>query len=164
MIKQITNFIKILNSDIKEEEIALGIILGMYAGFLSIIPFNFFLTFILLLLFRANFSMFFLSLAVFKLISFIIDPVGDFIGLVFLKSKALFPIWVFLSSIPLFAFTQFNYSVVMGDFLIAVFLTPFVWILSIRFVRLYREKLKDKVQKFKIMQILNFSKFFEKNN
>lgn len=162
MIKQITGFIKILNSDIKEEEIALGIILGMYAGFLSIVPFNFFLVFIFLLLLKANFSMFFLSFAIFKLISFGVDPLGDIIGLAVLKSKLLFSFFVFLSSIPLLRFTQFNYSIVMGDFLIALFLTPFIWVLSIKLIKIYREKLKDKVQKLKIVQILNFLKFIDK--
>ncbi len=160
MIKQITGFIKVLNSEIKEEEIALGVVLGMYAGFLSIASFNFFLVFILLLLFKANFYMFFLSFAVFKLISFGIDPIGDIIGLSILKYKFLFSFFAFLSSVPLLGFTQFNYSIVMGDFIIALILTPFVWILTVKFIQIYRTKLKDKVQKLKIVQALNFSKFF----
>jgi len=161
MIKQITNFIKILNSDVKEEEIALGIVLGLFAGFLSIIPFNFILVFILLLILKANFSMFFVSFAIFKLISFAIDPLGDVIGYFVLKLKFLHSFFSFLSSIPLMNFTQFNYSVVMGDFILAIVLTPFIYILSIKLVKNYREKLKEKVQKFKIVQALNLTNFFK---
>jgi len=161
MIKQITNFIKILNSDVKEEEIALGIVLGLFAGFLSIVPFNFILVFILLLILKANFSMFFVSFAIFKLISLVIDPLGDVIGYFVLKLKFLHSFFSFLSSIPLMNFTQFNYSVVMGDFILAIVLTPFIYILSIKLVKNYREKLKEKVQKFKIVQALNLTNFFK---
>lgn len=163
MIKQITNFIKILNSDVRGEEIALGIVLGLFAGFLSIVPFNFILIFILLLILKANFSMFFISFAIFKLISFGIDPLGDIIGYSVLKLKFLHPFFTFLSSIPLMNFTQFNYSVVMGDFILAIVLTPFIYILSIKFVKIYRDKLKEKIQKFKIVQALKMTNFFKIN-
>lgn len=163
MLRQLTNLIKLLNSDIKEEEIAAGMILGFFAGLLSVNLFNFILVFILLLLIKANYSMFFLSFVIFKLLSIIIDPLGDIIGLVVLKANFLFPLFVFLSSIPLLAFTQFNYSVVMGNFIIALLLTPFIWIISIKLIKIYKEKLKDKVQKFKIVQAFNFLKFIDKN-
>jgi uncharacterized protein (TIGR03546 family) len=154
MFKNIKKILKFLNSQSDPTEIAIGVILGLFAAFLSPSFFNLILLFIIALILNCNFGVFFLCTGLFKVLTLAIDPIGNVIGKFVLTADFLLPLWKAMAGVPVLTFTSFNNTVIMGDFIIGIILTPIVWMITFRIVEYYRKNLKDKVNKFKIMQIL----------
>ena len=161
MIKQIVKLISVLNSKTNPNEIALGVVMGMFAGFLMGAPLILVVIFMMLVVLNANMSVFFLSIMVFKLLAFGVDFAGDKIGYALLTMDAVKNAGTAMMSMPLVPFTKFNYTVITGNFIIAVILTPLVWIASVKFVPFYREKIQSKVDKFKIVKMIKMSSAFK---
>lgn len=161
MIKLILKLVSILNSKTRPEEIALGAVLGMFAGFLMGAPVNLMIIFLLLVIINANMSVFFLSVLVFKLLAFGVDILGDKLGYMVLTLDFMKNAGSMLMSLPLISYTKFNYTVIMGDFLIALVLTPFVWFTAVRFVPFYRNNIQEKVDKFKLVKMIKMSNLFK---
>ncbi len=154
MFKIIKKILKFLNSQADPVEIAIGVILGLFAAFLSPAFFNVILLFLLALLLNCNFGIFFLSTGLFKMLTILIDPIGDVAGKFILTRDFLVPLWKIIAEIPVLSLTSFNNSVIMGNFIIGIILSPVIWLITVKTVEFYRENLKNKVMKFKIMQIL----------
>lgn len=154
MFKVLKKILKFLNSQADPVEIAIGAILGMFAAFLSPALFNVMVIFLVALLLNCNFGIFFLCTGLFKIFTIIVDPAGDVIGKFVLARDFLIPLWKIIAGIPILSLTNFNNSIIMGNFIVGLILTPIIWITTIKTVEYYRINLKDKVMKFKIMQIL----------
>ncbi len=164
MLNQLMQLISILNSKTKPGELALGVVMGMYAGFLSGAPLDLVIIFMLLVIFNANITMFIFSMAAFKLLAFGVDIAGDKLGYAVLTIGAVKKAGVVLMSLPVIPFTKFNYTVIMGDFLIAVALTPFVWFGTVKSVPFYRDHIMEKVDKFKVVKMIKASNAFKTYN
>lgn len=161
MFKQIIKLIAVLNSKTNPSEIALGVVMGMYAGFLMGAPLILVIIFMLLVVLNANMSVFFLSIMIFKLLAFGVDFAGDKLGYAVLTMDAVKAAGASMMSMPLVPFTKFNYTVIMGNFIIALALTPLVWIASVKFVPFYRTKIQSKVEKFGIVKMIKASSAFK---
>lgn len=161
MLSQIMKLISILNSKTKPEELALGMVMGMYAGFLMGAPLNLIIIFLLLVVINANISMFMFSMIIFKLLAFGVDIIGDKIGYAVLTMDFVKKAGSTMMSMPVIPFTKFNYTAIAGDFIIAVVLTPFVWIGAVKFVPYYRTHIQEKVDKFKIVKMIKMSDAFK---
>jgi len=162
MLKILSSILSILNSNTKPEEVCLGVVLGIFSGFLVIAPFNFVFIFLLIVLLKVNSGMYALATVFFKLLAFVIDPLGDKLGYSILTADFLMPVWKWLAALPVVPFTRFNNTVVMGDFIIGVIIAPFAWIGTSHFIVYYRKNWQEKLQKLKIMQILSVGQLIEK--
>jgi uncharacterized protein (TIGR03546 family) len=160
MIKMITKFLAALNSGTKPEELALASVLAMFAAF-TLAPLNFAFFLFLILILKANSSMFFLMLIFFKVISLAVDPAGDVIGYAVLTAPQLQPLFFRLSALPLAPFTSFNNTLVMGGFIMALVLTVPVWIGVRGFILYYRKNLQEKIEKGKVLKVLNIGSFLD---
>lgn len=154
MIKQITGFISALNSGTKPGELALASVLAMFAGF-TFAPFNFLVFLFLILILNAHTGLFFLMLVFFKAVSLVIDPLGDIIGYAVLTLPALQPVFTKLAALPVAPFTNFNNTLVMGGFVLAMVLALPVWLGIRGFILYYRKNLQSKIEKAKIVKALN---------
>ncbi|MCX8093598.1 MAG: TIGR03546 family protein [Candidatus Goldbacteria bacterium] len=154
MIKTVKKILNFLNSQADPSQIAIGAILGLFAAFLSPAFFNVIFIFLIALLLNCNFGVFFVCTGLFKILTMGVDPIGDIIGKWILTQDFLLPLWKTLSQIPILTLTNFNNTVIMGNFIIGVIFIPLIWIITIKSVEYYRKNLRDKVKKFKIMQIL----------
>lgn len=154
MLKIIKKILRVLNSQADPTEIAIGVILGMFAAFLSPSLFNFIFIFLIAFLLNCNFVVFFVCVCLFKVITIFIDPLGDIIGKIVLTNEFLIPLWKLISNISILSLTSFNNTVIMGNFIIGIILTPLIWFITIKAVEYYRKNLKEKINKFKIMQFL----------
>lgn len=154
MFKIFKKIFKFLNSQADPVEIAMSAILGMFAAFLSPSLFNVTVIFLVALLLNCNFGIFVLCAGLFKIFTIIIDLVGDVIGKFVLTRAFLMPLWKTIAGIPILSLTDFNNSIIMGNFIVGIILTPIIWIITIKIVEYYRINLKNKVMKFKVMQIL----------
>ncbi len=164
MLGHLKKILKFLNSQADPAQIATGVILGLFVAFLSPAFFNVVLLFLIALLLNCNFGIFIFCAGIFKIFTIIIDPLGDSVGKVVLTANFLLPLWRYISQIPVLALTDFNNTVIMGNFIIGLILTPIIWIITVKSVEYYRKNLRDKVQKFKIMQILTGADFMEGRN
>lgn len=154
MLKSLVSILNILNSNKDPKEIALGVVLGMFGGLLAIAPVNLIIVFLLLILLRAHSGMFFVSVGLFKLASLGLDPAGDALGYAILTMPFLAGLFTAMMKIPLLPYTQFNNTVVMGDFIIALILIIPVWLLAIKGTAFYRKKLQPSVEKLGIVKAL----------
>ncbi|MBN2754783.1 MAG: TIGR03546 family protein [Candidatus Goldbacteria bacterium] len=161
MIRQITKLLSIVNSNKEPGEIALGVVFGMFAGFLLLAPFNAVIIFLLVLVLNVNTAAFFLFTGIFKLITFLIDPLGDIIGRAVLTVPFLEPVFSKMAEMPLVPFTKFNNTVIMGDFIIGLLLIVPVWMGTLKVIDFYRKHMQDKVKKFGIVKALKAGNFFE---
>ncbi len=161
MVKMFVNLLSILNSNTKPGEIALGAVLGMFAAFMMPAPVAFWGIFLIALLLNCNYSFFLLSILIFKGLAFGIDHIGDKIGYAVLTAPFFEQLGSKLMAMPVVPFSKFNYTVIMGDFIIAIVLTPFVWIAMAGFVPFYRKNMQAAVDKFKIVKMVKMTNFYK---
>jgi uncharacterized protein (TIGR03546 family) len=161
MLNQFIKLISVLNSNTKPGEIALGAVMGMFAAFLMGAPLNLVIIFLLLVIINANMPVFVLSMFVFKLLAFGIDLAGDKLGFFVLNLDFMKNLGSAFMAMPVIPFTKFNYTVIAGDFIIAVILTPLVWLGVVNFVPYYRKNIQEKVDKFKIVKMIKMSNIYK---
>ena len=154
MIASLLSIFNILNSNQKPQEVSLGVVLGMFAGLTMIAPVNLLIILLVLLLFKANGAIFWLSLALFKLLGLTLDAAGDPIGYAVLTAGFMKPLFTFLSNVPLLLYTGFNNTVIMGDFIIGLILIVPVWRGTNSLIEYYRKNLQPKVEKWKLVKAL----------
>jgi uncharacterized protein (TIGR03546 family) len=139
-----------LNSNRGEGEVAAGVAFGLL---LALIPAGNLLWLVLLLatlLLKVNLAVELLFLAVFKLAVPLVDPLLDRLGLAVLTAPALRPPYVALYNMPVVPFTRFNNSLVAGGFLAGIAAWLPVYLLFRALVRLYRSRIKDKIENSKL--------------
>jgi len=116
MLKTILNILKVLNSETDATQISLALSFSMITGLTPSFPWHNLLILLLILLIRVNLSTFFLGLAVFSGIAYLMDQFFfHHIGLNILSASVLQGLWTVLYNSPLWRIERFNNSVVMGS-------------------------------------------------
>jgi len=161
LIKTIAKVLSILNSEISHKQIATGF---AYGALLGLLPVKGLLPYVLLFfgfIINVNLVIMFVAAAIFKLISFVVDPVANQLGYFLLvKSEGLKSLWTSLYNMPLVPFTRFNNTLVMGSLVVGVLLFLPLIFFMIKFVKVYRTRFRDQVQKFKLVQIFKTSALY----
>ena len=157
----INKLFKILNSDDTPFQVAIGFSLAMlieFTPFLSVQ--NIVLIFIAFIL-NISFKSFLLGIVSFGLISYLFIYPFHYLGKIFLVDNQVFyPIFNFFFNLPLMNYTNLNNSVALGGFLSALVLfIPIVLVIN-KFIKYYREKLKDKITNSKFYKIFSKNKIF----
>lgn len=160
LIKQLLNLIKMLHSENGTTQIAWGLTLGAFLGFSPFFSLQTFLILTILFFFRVQFGAAFLSAFVFKFIAFLVDPMADSLGQWALENSSLRPLWTQLYNVPLLPYTRFNNSIVMGSFLVALILSPFLYFFFIFAVKKYRTTVVAKFEKTKTFKAIKASKLY----
>lgn len=159
IIKTILNFFQ---SNQDPDEIAAGIALGSIVG---LTPFNTLQNYIVLfLVFLLNVqrgaALF--GILFFSLLGNLVDPLGHRLGYFLLTGvPALLPFWTALYNMPIIPFTRFNNTVVLGNLIVSLFLFIPIWVGGRKAIIKYRQTWKPKISKWKVIQILETSKWFE---
>src|SRR5262245_9338226 len=115
ILKQLFNFIKLLNSETGTNQIAAGIACGLILGLTPAFSLQTILVLMLIFFFRIQAGAAFLTAAVFKVPAYLLDGVFDGVGRSVLEAEPLRPLFTSLYNMPLVPFTRFNNSVVMGS-------------------------------------------------
>lgn len=158
-LKILSKFVKVLRSNASPNQIAWGFALGAILG---LTPFwslhNLFLI-ILIILLKINISAALLGLVLFGFIALLLDPLFHFLGFyVLVQIPFMESIWTTLYNLPIAPFSRFNNTVVMGSLLCSlILLVPNYFLFKIFVIR-YRESWAEKIQKWKIVQVLKGSK------
>lgn len=160
LIKQLLNLIKMLHSENGTVQIAWGLTLGAFLGFSPFFSLQTFLVLFILFFFRVQFGAAFLSAFVFKFVAFLIDPWANSLGQWALEQESLRPLWTTLYNIPIVPYTRFNNSIVMGSFLVALILSPFLYFMFIILVKKYRTTVALRFEHSKAFKAVKGSKFY----
>jgi len=154
----IANFIKILREGQTPAQVAGGFALGSILGLSPMLTLQGLVIWFVILILDVNLSAATMSLLIFSLIAFIFDPIFHHLGYFLLVNiDGLNGIWTTLYNAPMAPLTRFNNTVVIGSFVCALILFPFVYFGMKKFVVAYRTTIGKRLQKTKIYQVINKS-------
>lgn len=155
IVKTIHSCLKLLNSETSPAQLAAGISFGLLMGFIPLVSLTALVLFLIVCFFRVNLSVFFLSLGIFSLLAFPMDPVFDAMGYWLLVDIGfLRPLWIKLSSGPIVPFFHFNNTIMTGSLSIGLFLWIPLFAGSRIFIIRYREKWKDRMNASPFVKLL----------
>lgn len=102
------------------------------------------------------------STLVFWTLTPLTDRLADPIGYALLvRAEGLKPFWTWLYNLPLLPWTAFNNTLVLGSFVLALLLYIPVYLAAKRGVAWYQATLKETVMKWKIVQLIKASSWFQ---
>ncbi len=157
-LKLIANFIKILREGQTPAQVAGGFAFGSILGLSPMLTLQGVFIWLIILILDVNLSAVTISLLIFSLIAFIFDPIFHHLGYYILVNvDGLKDIWTTLYNAPIAPLTRFNNTVVMGSFVCALILFPFIYFGFKKFVIAYRTTIGKRIQKTKIYQIVSKS-------
>lgn len=122
LLKQIFNFLKLLNSDTGTNQLAIGLSLGLILGFAPVLSIQTLIVFAIIFIFRVQIGAAFLAAFFFKFVAFIFDQPAHYLGKAILETDSLRPLFVTMYNMPLVPMTRFNNSIVMGSALVGLLL------------------------------------------
>jgi uncharacterized protein (TIGR03546 family) len=138
LLKQIFSFIQLLNSETGTHQIAWGIAFGFILGMSPVFSLQTVLVIIFLFFFRIQIGAALVSGFFFKFIAYLLDPIFHQAGVYILEISSLRPLFTQLYNMPIVPYTRFNNSIVMGSGATSILLLPFIYFLSVAFVKKYR--------------------------
>ncbi|MFC1576949.1 TIGR03546 family protein [Candidatus Omnitrophota bacterium] len=146
--------VRLFTSNVSPSEVAAGVCLGMFMGF---VPLNGPMAIVLLVclfVFKINRLAAMLVLPFFKLlyvlgISSLTDAAG---GLLLINAGFLAPVWRILTHIPILALLDLNNTLVAGGLALSAALCFPVYVLSKKGIVVLREKYFDKIKNSKIVK------------
>jgi len=160
-LKLLKKLFKALNADTSPSEVAGGFILGFVIGLTPTFSLHNLIIFVLLIILKVNISAAVFSAMIFGIIGYAVDGISHYIGRSLLLWDPLEGIWGFLYNTPILALARFHNTVVLGSLVLSlVFVFP-LYIYAKKFVLYYRENLKEKVEKTKIVKIIKASRIYK---
>jgi uncharacterized protein (TIGR03546 family) len=161
LLKQLFNFFKLLNSDKGTNQIAAGIAVGFILGMTPFFSLQSILIFVLMFIFRIQIGAATLSAFFFAFAAWALDDVFHFVGHRILELEGLKGIFTTLYNMPIVPYTRFNNSVVMGSGVVAITLSPLVFILGKKLVIKYRESVVERFKQTKIWHAFKATSFYK---
>ncbi|MFP4164578.1 MAG: TIGR03546 family protein [Chitinispirillaceae bacterium] len=160
ILQFLARLIAVLRSAATPAQIGGGVLLGMAIGIIPSFTLKT-LLFLLLILVNVNIAIALVSMLVFGLGAYLLDPLFHLIGYaVLVKAQFLKPFWSALYNIPFVPFTGYNNTVVMGAMVVTLVLLYPVYIAVKRGVALYRKKVEPVAGNWKIVRMVQKSTFY----
>ncbi len=162
MIMPIIKLIRMMHSETDPRQISLGFALGMIPGFTPLASLHNLLVLLASLLFRVNIGAALLSWGAFKILAYALDPLFHQIGLfVLTRIGFLKGLWTALYNAPIFPYTRFNNTVVMGSLIFSILaFLPVYWGGKVMILK-YRETLMERLNRLKIVQLFRASSLYK---
>lgn len=159
MIRSVYKLLRVISSETEPGQISLGFAFALIAGFTPLLSLHNLLVLFLILVLRVNLSAFFLGLAFFSGVAYLLDPLFHRIGLAVLTAGSLEGLWTALYNSTLWRLERFNNSIVMGSLIVSLLLFVPLYLASNRLILKYREHLLAWVQKTRLIHILNIMRY-----
>jgi uncharacterized protein (TIGR03546 family) len=161
ILKQLFAFIKLLNSDTGTTSLAAGMTCGFILGMTPVLSLHSMLIFIFMFFFRVQIGAALVMAFFFKFVAFLLDPIFHAAGSSVLEMSSLEPLFTTLYNMPIIPYTRFNNSIVMGSAVITFVLSPFVFILSRKFILKYRETILIRFKETKLWKAVKATGFYK---
>jgi uncharacterized protein (TIGR03546 family) len=160
LLKQIFNFLKLLNSDTETTPLAYGLALGLILGFAPFFSLQTFLVLMIVFVFRVQLGAAFLSAFFFKLIAFLFDYPAHLLGKSILEAELFRPAFTELYNLPIVPMTRFNNSIVMGSMIVSFILFPFAVIGFRKLIEAYRKTIISRFKNTKFWKAFTATKVY----
>jgi uncharacterized protein (TIGR03546 family) len=158
-IKALKNLLAVLQSSDSPFQIAFGVSLGAWLGLSPMGTPQAILLFLILMGTKSNLGAASLATVLFAGIGFLLDPLANQLGYWLLAgTPALTSFWTQAYNAPIVPFTRFYNTVVLGNGLLGLLLFVPLVFLARAGVLYYRAHLQEKVNRWKIMKVLNLTK------
>lgn len=161
ILKQLYNFIKLLNSDTDTMPLAFGLSLGLLLGFAPIFSIQTVIVVLIVFVFRVQLGAAFLSAFFFKFIAFLFDYPSHLLGQAVLENSALRPLFVSMYNMPFVPMTRFNNSIVMGSMVVSILLFPFAYYGFKALILAYRATVVARFKDTKAWKAFKATKFYD---
>ncbi len=160
ILKQLFGLLKMLNSETGTNQIAAGLAAGFVLGMTPFLSLQSLLIFVCFFVFRIQIGAAFLSAFFFSFIAYILDPVFHAVGSAILEADSLQGAFTVLYNMPIIPLTRFNNSIVMGSGVVALALTPFVFLVARNLVKHYRVQVVDRLKSTKAWRAMQATTLF----
>jgi uncharacterized protein (TIGR03546 family) len=161
LLKQIYAFIKLLNSENGNNQVAAGLACGVILGFSPMLSIQAMLVLFLIFFFRIQMGAAFLSAFFFKLVAFVVDPIADVLGRSILEAPGLRPLFVEMYNLPLLPMTRFNNSIIMGSGVIGFVLVVPAFFIFKKLIIKYQVTVLARLKGTKIWKAFAATKFYD---
>ena len=161
ILKQLFGFLKLLNSETGTNSLSVGVACGFILGMGPFLSLQGLLIFITILIFRVQIGAVFMSAFFFSFVAYVFDPLFHGLGVSLLSSNALQGVWTALYNMPLMPFTLFNNSIVMGAGIVALFLSPLVYICAKIAITRYRIVVVARFKQTKLWKIIQSTTLYK---
>ncbi|MCK4709066.1 MAG: TIGR03546 family protein [Gammaproteobacteria bacterium] len=162
MISSFAKIFRLLSSDIEPYQLSLGISLGFVAGLSPFISIQSLMVFILLIILRANISMFFISFGLISIVAYLADPLLVYIGQLVLINPGLNPMFTEMYNNGFWRVLSFNNTVAMGSLLLSVILFIPLFLLFNFLIKKYRNAIEKHWKNSRIFNYIKSSKLLGK--
>jgi uncharacterized protein (TIGR03546 family) len=160
LLKQFKKLLKALESGQTPNQLAGGFLLGLFMGMPPFFIGYQLIFLLLLLLLDVNMGIGFFAFAVTHVIALLLDPIAHKIGSSLLLNPGLTGFWTYLNNFPLFPYTHFNNTVMLGQIILSLIFAIPCFIGVKKFIPYYRTTLKAKLDKFKLIKAIKKSALF----
>ena len=161
MLDMLAKLLKLLNSDASPGQIAGAFSLAVFVGLTPLFSLHNLLIVFLVLVIRVNLSAFFLGVAVFALLAFVLEPISLTIGEALLTAPDLQATWLQMAQSQWALLAQFNNTLVIGGFALALISFIPVLIVSRIIISVYRDRFMAWFIKLRVVQFIKASRFYK---
>jgi len=161
IFKQLFAFLKMLNSETGQNQIAAGIAAGFILGMTPMMSLQTLLVFMCIFFFRIQAGAAFLAAFFFAFIAWLLDPVFHAVGVRILEMDSLQGLFTTMYNVPLLPLTRFNNTIVMGSGVVAIVLSPFVFFISRMLIVRYRETILAKIKNTKFWKAMQATSLYK---
>jgi uncharacterized protein (TIGR03546 family) len=124
-------------------------------------PFNI-LIILLIIILNVNITSALFAFAIFSGFAYLLDPVLHSIGYFLLVDlQSLKSLWTSFHNLPIFPYTRFNNTVVMGSLIISFVLLVPIYYSAKNFVITYRQKYEPRVSNWKWVKYLKSTQVYQ---
>ena len=151
--------VKLLKSESAPSQIAMGFAFGMSIGLMSLKTLFAVPILLVIILVKVNLASVLFSSLLFRLVAYLLGPAINYIGyLVLVKLSFLRTLWINLYSTPLFPYTRFNNTMIMGGLILDVILFIPIYLGMRLLIVNYKLKYEEKIKKWKIIKVISASR------
>ena len=153
---------RLFSSDIAPSQLSLGMTLGFVAGLSPFVSIQGLIVILLLIILRANISIFFASVALTSLIAYLIDPVLHIIGEAVLMMPTMKAIYTDMYNNGFWYFLSFNNTSAMGSLAMSAVLFFPLYFLFNFLINKYRDSIERHWKNSRIFNYMKKSKLLGK--
>lgn len=160
MLRLLAKLLKALNSESDSSQISLALVAGMIVGVTPFWSLHNLIVLFLVCVIRVNVSAFFVAVALFTGIGYLLDPLMDDIGAQLLAEPSLQAFWTGLYSNTGWRLAHFNNTLTLGSFVSAIVVALPMFFITKTLIKLYRAHVLEWVGKLKIVMWLRATPFY----
>ena len=161
MIGQIAKLLAAMNSESSPRQLAVAVAFGMIVGLTPTLSLHNAVILLLVYILRVNVSAFFIAAAGFGGLGLLTAGTFSAFGALLLNDPELAQMWTVLYQITLFKLAHLHHTLTLGSLLIAKALFIPTYFIAKWMIESYRHVFQTFIEKFKVIQALKSSRFYQ---